>query len=636
MATLAKRLLAVAIIGVALAGIVFAVVWVRRNKPEPETVTVGPLEDPRLTYTGPYRNVRPDVKYVGDAACVKCHKDETATYKHHPMARSTIAIGDLNQPLDKKHNNPFVHDGVTFEVFKEGNRFFHRRRRFDDAGKLLYEFKQEVHYAIGSGAMGYSYLSRTDDGFVFQTPISWYSQKQQWNLSPGMDQGGVKPRVVHGYCLNCHANRVLFREDSINRYDEPIFQGLGIGCERCHGPGELHVRSKDRLDIVNPRRLEPALREAICQQCHLEGHPRMLHRGRKADEFRPGLPIEAFWSIFIETEQNGEPKAVSQVEQMYQSLCFQRGTEEHRLGCVTCHNPHEVVVPADRLSHYNGRCIECHHDKPCTESKARQHEKNDSCIDCHMTHRGSEDIPHTAFTDHRIARRPGQTSRRGSLFAPAHLGAAQRGLLMRVFRPAGIDFDQDETARDLGLAIVFTSNQASNQDPTLSKLFTASLLNDALKRDPGDVDARLWRSTFLERVLEDYKGALADADAALEVRPLWEPALARAGGLAQRLEQIDRAIDYYRRAAAVNPWWSGYHRQLATLFAARGDWKEAWPELQLWMQLEPESIDARAHAIGCLVHLGRKAEAEAEFQKIVAFRPANLAELRTWYADQLR
>src|SRR5260370_19135382 len=45
-------------------------------------------EDPRLTFATPYRNVRPDVKYVGDAACVRCHARQRKTYRKHPMGLS--------------------------------------------------------------------------------------------------------------------------------------------------------------------------------------------------------------------------------------------------------------------------------------------------------------------------------------------------------------------------------------------------------------------------------------------------------------------------------------------------------------------------------------------------------------------
>src|SRR5437667_144570 len=44
--------------------------------------------DPRLTADTPYRNVRPDAAYLGDAACAPCHHAVCDDYHRHPMGRS--------------------------------------------------------------------------------------------------------------------------------------------------------------------------------------------------------------------------------------------------------------------------------------------------------------------------------------------------------------------------------------------------------------------------------------------------------------------------------------------------------------------------------------------------------------------
>src|SRR5262249_5021826 len=50
--------------------------------------------DPRRTYDTPFRNVRPEVNYVGDDACAECHKDLAAKYHEHPMGRSLAPVAD--------------------------------------------------------------------------------------------------------------------------------------------------------------------------------------------------------------------------------------------------------------------------------------------------------------------------------------------------------------------------------------------------------------------------------------------------------------------------------------------------------------------------------------------------------------
>src|ERR1700720_2764393 len=44
--------------------------------------------DPREVFPTPFRNVKPGVAYVGDAACAGCHRDIAKRYHAHPMGRS--------------------------------------------------------------------------------------------------------------------------------------------------------------------------------------------------------------------------------------------------------------------------------------------------------------------------------------------------------------------------------------------------------------------------------------------------------------------------------------------------------------------------------------------------------------------
>ncbi|MFO0925553.1 MAG: hypothetical protein U0736_00730 [Gemmataceae bacterium] len=86
--------------------------------------------DPRLTYTGPFRNVRPDAGYVGDARCAVCHVDIAAAYAQHPMGCSMVTARDLagRQRYDAAVNNLFDAAGRRLRVEREGDRLFTRSR----------------------------------------------------------------------------------------------------------------------------------------------------------------------------------------------------------------------------------------------------------------------------------------------------------------------------------------------------------------------------------------------------------------------------------------------------------------------------------------------------------------------------
>ncbi len=312
---------------------------------------------------------------------------------------------------------PFRPLAQTFRIERRDGKIFHEEIHRDGAGRVVAEVEAEVQYVLGSGRQGRSYLIHRGDGFLFQSPISWYSRdKGLWDLSPGYEPlfRGFR-RAVNTDCLFCHSNRVEPVEHTLAHYREPIFHGHAIGCQRCHGPGELHVEGQQRGDIhespdptiVNPGRLEPALREAVCQQCHLLGEARIVRRGRALFDYRPGLPLELFLSIFVRPPEKriGE-KSVGHVEQMYASGCF-RGSGG-KLGCISCHDPHEAPSPAERVAFYRDRCLRCHGESACSlpVDTRRQKIAGDSCINCHMPRGDSANISHAAVTDHRIPRDP--------------------------------------------------------------------------------------------------------------------------------------------------------------------------------------------------------------------------------------
>src|SRR5262245_35581067 len=89
--------------GVAVAGLAIAwYAWHRSTAldptPSPDSVDeAGPPADPRLTFDTLFRNVRPDVAYVGDNACAPCHKDLCDSYHEHPMGRSAALWADARR-----------------------------------------------------------------------------------------------------------------------------------------------------------------------------------------------------------------------------------------------------------------------------------------------------------------------------------------------------------------------------------------------------------------------------------------------------------------------------------------------------------------------------------------------------------
>jgi hypothetical protein len=589
----------VLLMGLALAGVRLSP-WNLRSLTLPARPSSASTEaeDPRRVYDGPYRNIHPDVRYVGDAKCADCHGDIARSYARHPMARSLVPVEDLldRQRYTPDTNNPFSILGRRFAVDRQGMRLWHRQAQVDDSGKPVVELALQVRWVIGSGAKGYSYVTERD-GYLFQTPISWFTQQRRWDLSPGFGPSILTGRLVLGSCLFCHANRVREHPEQPDRFVPPVFDGHAIGCERCHGPGELHVRSADRWDIVNPARLTPRRRDAVCEQCHLEGEARILRGGRKLFDYRPGLPLHDFWAVLVHDRQSGEDaKAVNHVEQMYQSKCFPQPINGVQLGCTTCHNPHVHIGPAEREAHYRAMCLKCHDaakgQTPCSESVSKR--KPDNCIACHMPRYAASDIAHTASTDHRIVRRPTRQP-----VAPTDVESAALVDFYRDRFPGG----DPQTERTQGLGLMKLMN-ANILQPRRYADRALRFLESALARDATDVavrESKVEAYLLLHRPAE----ALSEAELLLPEQPGNWQLLARAAYAAQADGQMDRARDYWRRAVAINPFVPDYQVRLVDLLIRAGQLDEARRHCEQLLHLDPFNVSGRQMWEGILLQQGQ-------------------------------
>jgi Flp pilus assembly protein TadD len=620
----------VAVLGLGLAG-----VWIW----QPRADQPAPMGDPRATFATPYRNVRPEVRYVGDETCAECHPSQAETYRQHPMGRSLAPVSQVaaSERYDAAAHNPFEQLGFEFAVERHGERVFHKERRRDVQGRVLTELEAEVHFAIGSGTRGRTYLVDRN-GALFQSPISWFSQLGVWDLTPKFDVLEHFERPAQPECLFCHSNQVEPAEHTLNQYRPPLFRGHAIGCERCHGPGELHVQARERgevfagLDetIVNPRHLSPPLRESVCQQCHLQGESRIVRRDRRLFAYRPGLPLHLFVSVFLRLpDLNDNQKAGSHAWQMSLSRCFR--ASEGKLGCISCHDPHEKPAPQTKMVYFRGRCLSCHGESSCRLPLHMRRTKNpaDSCIDCHMPRAPSSNIAHTAVTDHRIVRQPDHAVPSG--VPPRRLRPGEVPLYH--FHRDLVDPQDKDVARDLGLALT----ELVRDYPTLAKhaaTLALPLLEESVQRWPEDVAAWEGKGFALWR-LERKEEAWADLATVLARAPQRETTLTYAAALATALGRNEVASAYWQRAIAVNPWSSQYRYQLARLLAQRGDWRQAVEAGDAACRLNPASDAIRTLLITSLIRAGNTERARKEFDILLALNPADQDVLRRWLAEQM-
>ena len=584
----------------------------------------------------PWKNASPTIGYLGDESCTPCHRDISETFRRHPMGRSLTRMTGARDAAATVPETVAAFDAgaAHFTVEQREGRTFHRESQSDEQGRILAQVEAEVSYALGSGSRGVSYLVERGNR-LYQSPISWYSKKRQWDLSPGYEQRNHHfNRPIEPQCLFCHSNRVLPVPMSVNRFEEPIFRGLSIGCERCHGPGELHVRGQQMVDgidhsIVNPRHLEPRLRAAVCEQCHLLGDQRIDRLGRGTFSFRPGLPTTEFFAVYGRAGKSAS-KAVGHVEQMKLSRCYQQSGGQ--LGCVSCHDPHRLPPEGERVAYFRRKCQECHEQSGCslplTQRLARS--VDDNCVSCHMPALTSTDIAHIAITDHRILK-----TAESQTASPAIGVEAGAGIRLLNRDDPGAD-DLESAGRELGIALTFEGEglPATAQVRKLG-LFALDLIDKALARRPDDLEAKRMRARALA-IAGRHREAIGLQQQILKVAPAYEQVLDEIVQYAIKLGEVRTALGPAAQAVVINASSAAFHERLAYLYTQTKDWDGAMRESRESVRLDPFRRFARMFLIESLFHGHDVAGAEAERAILVGLYPNLRAELERWFAEGRR
>ena len=331
--------------------------------------------------------------YVGNEACAKCHAEIFASYKNTAMAH---ASGPASENLIA---GDFTHQvsGVNYRIYSEAGKVW---LSFDRPGDPAVHGKRELLYYIGQGRRGRSYLF-SDDGFVFESPVNWYTDRHMWDMAPAYGNVREIPMTLPALtsCLDCHVSGIQPPINGTeNRYKMPVFTYGGVTCERCHGPGVAHVNGGA---IVNPGKLSAERRDQVCMQCHLEGNAAIERAGKHLYEYRPGDDLSDYIRYFVLLDsRSSNLRAVSQFESLAQSTCKKKSGDA--MSCTSCHDPHRTVPAEERVTFYRAKCLACHG----ATLGAKHHADQPDCTRCHMPAALSSDVAHTEVTDHRIPRRP--------------------------------------------------------------------------------------------------------------------------------------------------------------------------------------------------------------------------------------
>lgn len=577
------------IVGFAAIGLVCASLRMAEARPNGQTVPAATTPSQR------YLNTRLGVEYVGDESCRKCHASVYETFKQTGMGRS-ISIPSAQDLREFAKPVRIVNQKLnrTYSIYARDGKIIHEESETDAKGRVVFSDAHEIAYSVGAGDVGKSYLVAKGDEF-FVSPISYYERIRGWDLSPGYGDGifrGFTRRVID-LCVDCHTGMPQLVTGSRIRFQQPPFRFLTVGCERCHGPGAIHVRQRGEeaalgapidegsidFSIVNPRKLRPEIRDDVCAQCHFAGDARILQPGKSYLDFRPGSPlgdVAAVFSVPMSIKGN-HFVALDQFEQLKMSRCW--ASSDGRMGCISCHDPHVQLRGEAAADFFRSRCLSCHATGNCREPLAQRQATlpPDNCISCHMPKQPTENIGHSSVTDHRILRTPSEVPT--ALQSSASSRSAE---LIYDTKPSAPEETQ-LSSRNLALAyaqIAARYPELSGKGLVLLEQAAAELPTDAEIQASYGLVLRVARPKDEERAAQALQKAIDDGSKSAEVRT----ELAR---VRMRQGQVTAAMDLYKEAIQMDPYFTPAYLDLAQVYSMLKEPKSALEILDGVLKVDP-------------------------------------------------
>ena len=601
--------------------------------------------------------------YVDTATCRSCHHRIYDEYQKTTMGRAFYLPDPEKMVEDWSENNSYYHEPSQrqYEMTRRGDKFYVRRYQFDAQGRRIHHLEKQITHVMGSGARARSYIHQTPNGRMVELPISWYAQENSWGMAPGYDKPDHAgfTRIITNRCMFCH-NGYPFSAMKADRpgWDhDPSFIGeipMGIDCQRCHGPGEEHIREaynptsleRVRKTITNPARLGAERQLDICMQCHLETPFRtpksVLRFGRSFYSYRPGEPLSDYIVHFDYEEGAGHEDdflIVSAAYRLRKSACFQQSS---KMTCTTCHDPHESLPPSERAAHYRQVCLGCHEDE--------SHFQSADCTECHMPARRTKDVVRVVMTDHFIQRsKPDR-----DLLAPLKEEADES-----TDREAGSTVYFPSTGELSGsLRDVYRTIGHGKETPNAQ---AASKLESELREAAVDKPEPYFELAEMQHKLGRHADAEKNYLRAIEIDPQNIQAYNNLGNLFADLERLDDAIDLYKKtieldggysadsynnlglayigmqrqqeaeqvfrdAAKANPFFADARLNLGTLLFQRKEYAAAAREFQEALAIDPGVLKARNNLAFAMLALGRTAEAIPYLQEVVRDGDESLRE----------
>lgn len=326
-------------------------------------------------------------KYVGDTACISCHKKEYEEWRLSDHFRAMEMPND-STVLGNFDNATYSADGIVSRFFKKGGKFFINTQGEDGA---YHDY--EVQYTFGYYPLQ-QYLIAFDRGRMQVTRQSWDSRSNKW-FHQYAGQKIVPNDWLHWtgnsqnwntMCGECHTTNYEKNYNYETDSYHTTFSQITVSCETCHGPAGQHISyingDYNTGDITAgsfirmPKNSSQGAEIQSCFPCHarkgnISAH--MMHSADIMDDYIPEIPSTEFYHADGQVDDEDYTYA-----SFLQSIMY-----KHNVKCSNCHNPHtgKLIIAG------NGVCNQCHTKKKYDSPEHTFHAINTEgaqCKSCHM------------------------------------------------------------------------------------------------------------------------------------------------------------------------------------------------------------------------------------------------------------
>jgi Flp pilus assembly protein TadD len=620
--------------------------------------------------------------YVGSRACAPCHAKEYEAWQGSNHDRA-MQVADAQTVLGRFEGDTFTLFGVPSRFFKRAGKFFVRTEGPD--GKPA-DF--EIKYTFGVEPLQ-QYLIELPGGRLQAFTLAWDSRAKQnggqrWfalypneRIAPGdpLHWTGADQNWNVG-CASCHSTNLRKHYDAETKRYATTWSEIDVACEACHGPGARHVEWAAKQggtpagtaaydngltvhlgapgDVQwsidpqtgNARPSAPtrgALVVDTCAPCH-------ARRGVIADDDQPGRPLlDAYLPSLL---SEGLYHADGQIEgEVYEYGSFlQSKMYRQGVSCANCHAPHALQLRAPG----NAVCAQCHLASKYDSATHHFHPVGSAgaqCVSCHMPTKTYMVIDPRHDHSLRVPR-PDLSVEIGTPNAcsqcHAERGAAWARDRVREWYghdPAGYQtYTRALHAGRTGsadAAALLSQLAGDTAQPDIARATAFTLLprapnppaRGALEAGLRDGDPLVRRAALEALAMLPPAQRVAPAAPLLD-DPVRAVRIEAAGQLAavpldalspEVRQRFDRALGEYVEAQRVEADRPESHVNLGTLYAERGQLREAEVEMQAALALRADFTPAYVNLADLYRSQQRDAEGERVLRAGLAVAPKDAA-----------